>query len=197
MKHFSPYLYGYHFQILTDHAALRYLFKYKTTIPRVTRWALLLSEFDYDIKYIPGKNNIVPDALSRAVAAIKMQRATQSDIDPASLFNPDKVRKEQLHEQSLREIIEVIEGTGSHQLDPHIIEQYTLSDGCLYLVETNGKSGTDNFEVNLRLVVPQRLKRNALLIAYDFTLEGHYGFKKTLHRATTMFFWPCRSNKRC
>ena len=57
------------------------------------------------------------------------------------------------------------------------------------LVEVVGDVESEQYEVKLRLVVPQSFHREALLIAHDSTLGGHYGFKKTLHHAKTMFFW--------
>ena len=171
VKHFSQYLYGYKFQIVTDHAPLRYLFQYKTTVPRVTRWAFLLSEFDYEITYVSGKNNIVPDALSRAIATVNQMRINETLANPATVFDPGKVRLEQEKDETLKDIINTIEGTSTQVIDPRIIEQYTLSDGCLYLLETIGTSGTDEFDIKLRLVVPQSLRQNALLIAHDSTLD--------------------------
>ena len=74
VKHFAHYLYGYHFVIYTDHAPLRQLFQYKQTLPRITRWAIYLAEFTYDLCYKPGKEHIVPDLLSRHVDAIGTTR---------------------------------------------------------------------------------------------------------------------------
>lgn len=60
---FRPYLIGSPFTIETDHLSLHWLKQAKT--PRLVRWALALSEFDYTIKYRPGIFNKNADALSR------------------------------------------------------------------------------------------------------------------------------------
>ena len=70
LKRFHLYLYGRHFTILTDHKPLERIFGPKTAIPslaamRLQRWAIILSAFDYSIKFIPSKENAVADALSR------------------------------------------------------------------------------------------------------------------------------------
>ena len=70
LKRFRMYLYGRHFTIWTDHKPLQRIFGQHTAIPalaaqRLQRWALILSAFDYEIKFVPLKQNAVADALSR------------------------------------------------------------------------------------------------------------------------------------
>ena len=49
-KKFKPYILGSHVVIHTDHAAIKYLMANKDAKPRLTRWVLLLQEFDLEIK---------------------------------------------------------------------------------------------------------------------------------------------------
>ena len=70
LRRFHLYLYGRHFTILTDHKPLERIFGPKTAIPslaamRLQRWAIVLLAFDYDIRFVPSKQNAVADALSR------------------------------------------------------------------------------------------------------------------------------------
>jgi hypothetical protein len=53
------------FKILTDHKNLRYFAKAQHLNERQMRWADLLSEFDFDLEFRPGKLATRPDALSR------------------------------------------------------------------------------------------------------------------------------------
>ena len=48
----------------TDHSAIKYLMNKPVTNARVTRWLLLLQEFDITIIDRPGKENGVADLLS-------------------------------------------------------------------------------------------------------------------------------------
>ena len=51
--------------VLSDHNPLSFLHKLKNNNERLLRWSLLLQEFNLDIKHIQGKDNIIPDVLSR------------------------------------------------------------------------------------------------------------------------------------
>ena len=51
--------------VFSDHNPLSFLHKLKNKNQRLLRWSLLLQEFNIDIRHIKGKDNIIPDALSR------------------------------------------------------------------------------------------------------------------------------------
>ena len=62
---FRPYILGSHVIIHTDHAAIKYLMEKKEAKARLIRWVLLLQEFDLEIKYKKGCDNVIADHLSR------------------------------------------------------------------------------------------------------------------------------------
>ena len=53
------------FKVITDHKNLEYFMKPKMLNERQIRWAALLSRFNMEILYRPGKQNVRADALSR------------------------------------------------------------------------------------------------------------------------------------
>lgn len=60
------YLYGSaKIQIFTDHQPLTYALSNKNTNNKMKRWKAILEEYNYTLKYKPGKMNVVADALSR------------------------------------------------------------------------------------------------------------------------------------
>ena len=61
---FRHYITGYPTFVHTDHSAIKYLMKKPVTNARVTRWLLLLQEFDITIIDTPRKENVVADFLS-------------------------------------------------------------------------------------------------------------------------------------
>ncbi|GFR78367.1 reverse transcriptase [Elysia marginata] len=65
VKSLNTYLWGRQFVIETDHAPLLYLNKARSENGRLMRWALLLSQYRFQLKSVKGKDNHGPDFLSR------------------------------------------------------------------------------------------------------------------------------------
>ncbi|GKE22959.1 putative reverse transcriptase domain-containing protein [Tanacetum coccineum] len=65
LKIWRHYLYGTKCVVFTDHKSLQHILNQKELNMRQRRWIELLSDYDYEIRYHPGKANVVADALSR------------------------------------------------------------------------------------------------------------------------------------
>ena len=70
LKKFYQYLYGRRFILVTDHKPLLAMFGPKKGVPtlaanRLSRWALLLSQYEYTVEYRPTNKHGNADALSR------------------------------------------------------------------------------------------------------------------------------------
>ena len=52
---------------MSDNISLKYLFDQQNLNARQSRWLSFLSEYDFEIKHIKGKENKVDDALRRNV----------------------------------------------------------------------------------------------------------------------------------
>jgi hypothetical protein len=56
---------GKKFELITYHCGMKHLFGQPTLNSIQSRWQEFLSEYDFEINHIKGKENIVVDALSR------------------------------------------------------------------------------------------------------------------------------------
>ncbi|GKB32040.1 putative reverse transcriptase domain-containing protein, partial [Tanacetum coccineum] len=65
LKTWRHYLYGTKCAVFTDHKSLQHILNQKELNMRKRRWLELLSDYDYEVRYYPGKANVVADALSR------------------------------------------------------------------------------------------------------------------------------------
>ena len=76
LKKFHQYLSGRAFKILTDHKPLVSLLGENKGVPlmasgRMQRWAIMLSGYQYKLRYRPGTTNANADALSRLPLTVK------------------------------------------------------------------------------------------------------------------------------
>ncbi|XP_055589797.1 uncharacterized protein LOC129741979 [Uranotaenia lowii] len=72
IEHFRGYIEGSHFTLVTDSSALTFIMRSKwKTSSRLSRWSLSLQQYDMTIVHRRGRDNVVPDALSRSVMAIQ------------------------------------------------------------------------------------------------------------------------------
>nr|GEU72900.1 retrotransposon protein, putative, Ty3-gypsy subclass [Tanacetum cinerariifolium] len=65
LKIWRHYLYGTKCTVFADHKSLQYILDQKELNTRQRHWLELLSDYDCEIRYHPGKANVVADALSR------------------------------------------------------------------------------------------------------------------------------------
>ncbi|GKC90191.1 putative reverse transcriptase domain-containing protein [Tanacetum coccineum] len=65
LKIWRHYLYGTKYVVFTDHKSLQHILNQKDLNMRQRQWIELLSDYDCEIRYHPGKANVVADALSR------------------------------------------------------------------------------------------------------------------------------------
>ncbi|GJR93957.1 putative reverse transcriptase domain-containing protein [Tanacetum coccineum] len=65
LKMWRHYLYGTKCVVFTDHKSLQHILDQKELNMRQRRWLELLSDYDCEIRYHPGKANMVAGALSR------------------------------------------------------------------------------------------------------------------------------------
>ncbi|GJZ47910.1 putative reverse transcriptase domain-containing protein [Tanacetum coccineum] len=86
------YLYGTKCVVYTDHKSLQYILDQKELNMRQRWWIELLSDYDCEIRYHPGKANVVADALSRKEREPLRVRALVMTVHPNL---PEQIRNAQ------------------------------------------------------------------------------------------------------
>ena len=68
LEHFEVYLQAspHTVEVYTDHNPLTFVNKMKTKSRRLLNWSLAMQEYNLNINHMKGKDNIIPDALSRS-----------------------------------------------------------------------------------------------------------------------------------
>ena len=77
---------------MSDNINLKYLFDQQNLNARQARWLSFLSEYDFEIKHIKGKENKVEDTLSHHVNLLFASNNYESDLENhiISMENVDK-----------------------------------------------------------------------------------------------------------
>ena len=164
VEKFRPYVEGTHFQVVTDHSSLLWLRNLKDPVGRLCRWAIKLSQYDFDISHRRGKLNVVADALSRQEVAV---------VDIA-LPVEDK-----WYARILSGVLQV----------PERYPLYQIRDGKLYHHSTSQLDSFTNLDA-WKLVLPKNYRSEALAECHDHPTAAHLGINKTIHRLADWYYWP-------
>jgi len=118
---FRDYVYGRRFRLYTDHRSLVYLFTQKQQNYMINKWIETLLLFDFDIVYILGILNVLPDFLSRLYGE-PTQHISYISREPGDveIVNAEETRQNLLHRTHLMghfgavAIVRKINGRGNH-----------------------------------------------------------------------------------
>jgi hypothetical protein len=176
------YLEGTRFTVVTDHYSLLWLNNLKDPLGRVGRWVMRLQAFDFDIVHRKGKDNVVPDCLSRAVAPVQ----AQLDQLEANSGSGDK-----WIDNLIRKI----------STNPLKYPNFRVREGHVFK-KVKSRDGEANSD--WKWVVP-KISRAQLLKRYhdEASTGGHLGVYKTYHKISNNHTWPkmradvCRYVRRC
>lgn len=145
---------------------MTWLKKIKDNSGRIGRWAIELQQYDFEIKYRKGKDNIVPDALSRMKIEEELAGITE--------VRNDKYLKE----------IENI------KKNPKKYRDLLVNNGLIYKFrDDNLLSPLGDEEEKWKLLIPEELKERVLKEAHNTSSSGHLGVKKTYDRVARQYYW--------
>lgn len=188
---FHHYIYGRSITIETDHKPLLAIHRkpvYQAT-PRLQRMLMRLQRYDVQLKYVPGKEMFISDALSRAFLKECKETLVNEDIDVNFFEQELPMTEKKLQElkdateadeqfQTLADIVRVGWPETREQVPTcvrmfwNFRDEITVLNGLLY----KGQS----------VMIPSSLRRQMLTKLH----EPHLGIVKTKQRARNIIFWP-------
>eukprot|EP00253_Pinus_taeda_P028586 PITA_28586 len=179
---FRHYITGYTTFVHIDHSAIKYLMNKSITNARVTRWLLLLQEFDITIVDRPGKENVVADFLTRL--------KTNENVPVDDSFPDEYLFAVSAHSPWYADIANYLVAGKlpshlSHRERRKIIQQsarYSWISGCLF------HTGIDQ---EIRRCVGEDEIYDILKACHDGPCGGHFADKRTAHKVLRMgYYWP-------
>lgn len=138
VEKFHVYLHGLKFKVVTDSDAVRMALNKKDINPRISKWALILENYDYSIEHREGKRMQHVDALSRCAVMVIEENTFELNLSIAQNLDPN-IRK-------LKSELEVSES-----------KNFELRNGLVYR-KSNDK---------LLFYVPALMEQNILTLCHD------------------------------
>lgn len=169
VEHFRPYLEGSKpFKLVTDHASLKWFLNLANPTGRLARWGCRLSPYNFIIEHRAGKDNVVPDTLSRFVPNV----AATTTADP-------------------------IPPTGDPWYDnvvtklskkPLSCRNFTLKNGRLFRYTKSANKLANEFQ--WKEAVPQSRRKDLLEQYHCLPTAAHLGIQKTFKKIALTYYWP-------
>lgn len=204
---FRLYLLGQQFHVICDHKALSFLMDIKeNTSLRVGRWLITLSMYDFVIRYIPGKLNVLADAMSRlpadAVDGIDAEEVIIDEYLPLYMMEEEDGRSRKrlkttsdwggmwprryaalkLYLTRLQYLPDATEE--ERRVIRSISKDYVVHDEIGDLMNTRS---TKHFP---RIIVEEGKVLPILQQHHDHMLAGHTGVKSTFNKISNHYWWP-------
>nr|GEY11437.1 reverse transcriptase domain-containing protein [Tanacetum cinerariifolium] len=175
LKLWRHYLYGTKCTVFTDHKSLQHILDQKELNIRQRRWIKLLSDYDCDIRYHPGKANVVADALSHKERVEPLR--VRALVMTIGLDLPKQILEAQI-EALKPENLENEDVGGMIRKDIPKEKLESCADGTLWL---KGRSWLPCYG-NLRSAIMHESHKSKYSI--------HPGFDKMYQDMKRLYWWP-------
>jgi transposase InsO family protein len=175
---FYSHVYGRQITFYTDHEPLSTMNRLKNPLGRLGRLFHRLQDVIYQIFYVPGPENFLPDFLSRSFEP-------EIEINNIELKSSIDWITEQANDEEISQIIKVIQSNSddTEWLKVKNGSRWIREKRELYLSEGVLKHSND------KLVCPQRLKTSILQNYHDSPFGGHRAYETTLISIRNRYYW--------
>jgi hypothetical protein len=170
LKMWRHYIMGRKFLLLTDNSGVKYLFIQPDLNARKARWLALLSEFDFEVRHIKGKENKVAYVLSRRVHGLFEINISRAESDLAQ-----KVRTTGISDGNYTKMIEELQKSTADSDKPDL---------------SIDKKGLLRFKNILYIPDSTELKLTFFDEVHKKPYSGHLGYQKMITTLRKLFYWP-------
>ena len=180
VRHWHVYLSGREFVLRSDHNPLGHLRQQKDPRGKFGWWIAELEEYNYNVEYIRGKDNVKAHLLSRNPAANLNQPPSTFEENAFATAIDNTAFVEQLRqEQDTAPVINKTKRLITHGEN--------IVSGRFKRVQNQLRIVNNILTKSGRPVVPPSLKN---FIVSEVHCEAHFGTEKTYLLLKDRFFWP-------
>jgi len=172
LKMWRHYLIGRRFLLMLDNICLKYLFDQQNMNVRQARWLDFLSEYEFEIKHIKGKENKVADAL--------IKNAILGAISNYKTDLEENIKEKEGSDMNYQKLKDKVAGS-----EAKIAEfDYEITENGLLIYKN-------------RLYIPNIPEIKLLILneLHKSPYSGHLGYQKRITMLRKYFFWPNMKNE--
>lgn len=176
INRFRCYIELQEFEVITDHASLVWLMKQANLSGRLARWMFKLQAYKFTVSHRKGKENIVPDALSRSF---------NGEVSELSVVEPEiDLSSEHFSDLEYIELRNKISENKEKYPDIKVVDKFMY-------IRTEYYTGDSIQEENSwKLWVPFKLRKNVIERAHNDPIRSHGGMVKTIQLIRRHLYWP-------
>jgi hypothetical protein len=160
---------GRKFLLLMDNSGVKYLFSQPYLNARKETLLSFLSEFDFKVRHIKGKENKVADALRRRVHALFKINISREESDLEQT-----IRMTSINDENYTKIMEELQNSTANSNKPDL---------------SINKKGLLRFKNRIYIPDSTELKLIVLDEVHKKPYSGHPGYQKTITTIRKLFYW--------
>ena len=180
-------MYGARFEVFSDHKSLKYLFDQEELNTRQRRWMKFLKDYDFELKYHPGKVNVVANALSRSLSMMMVKELdlieSFRDLNLAVKLRPNSICLGMLKISS--EFLEEIKR--AQERDQFLQEKLIAKVEAKESEFHKDSNGIIKFRDKICIPIKEELRKLIMEEAHKSSLGIHLGATKMYQDLKKMF----------